>query len=660
MGCKFNKIHVDDNPIVHQADNRHDRPDTNQGGKRAAIVEGDIREDTERDASIPTVKKEKVIVTNDSPTIADDKGDGDHQAILEDDIAESTERDLVRPTTSKEEVIVTHDTAVVTDDKGDGDHQAIAMEDPQAFQTSFVEQRQAAIDNVTFRSAIGAWKAKSMQELIQLMRAFAQNKSVVDQHWMIFYWISLHIEYDVVSYFSGTFPSQSGDVVFQTNRAVCAGYSNLYKYLCDQLQLRCEVVSGYSKGHGFEIGTPPPTKTDHAWNAVEIDHHWYLLDSTWGTGHLSAQKKFERKLEAFYFLTRPNEMIYDHLPGIEKWQLLQSPITMQDYLRMPKVYPSYFVLDIQWVSPLKQAHIDLVPGQSFALVQIRTPPDVKIMVGLKLSMQEVEYSHRVVFNREEQLHYCYFAPQRIGKHTATIFGKRDDKDNGSYRGCLDLMFDVKELPTDPISYPRTWPNFFDLNLEVIAPKNRANAVWPTNASYAEVLMRAPSDVQLSCSIKHKNIRIENGTLAQFDKEKGLWQLRFAPEQIGAHELLVFAKKSDDSLSGSSVAVQFSLHVTQLQSPIKFPITYGQFAIRRCHLYSPINGVMKKNSVVPIHCLIPDAVDVNLQVDSKWATAEGYRDSVLKRDIAVGERNVTIYAKFGDKLTYDGLVKYTIE
>jgi hypothetical protein len=124
MGCKFSKVHADDDPIVRQAD-------TSQGGKLAVIMKGDF--------------------------------------------AENTERDIVSPTMSTDKAIVTHDTTVVADDNNDGHHQAIAMEDPHAFQNSVVKQRQAAIDNLTYRSTIEAWKAKSVKELTQLISSLALN-----------------------------------------------------------------------------------------------------------------------------------------------------------------------------------------------------------------------------------------------------------------------------------------------------------------------------------------------------------------------------------------------------------------------------------------------------------------------------------------------------
>ncbi|CAF1482714.1 unnamed protein product, partial [Rotaria sordida] len=581
-----------------------------------------------------------------------------------------------------------------------------------------------------------------------------------------------------ISYFSIQYGDQTAEGVFRAKKGVCAGYANLYKYLSDQLEMPCEVVSGYSKGYGFEDRTDAPSEIDHAWNAVEIDHQWYLMESTWGAGHLDDTKQFKRELSSYYFLPHPNEMIYHHLPENEKWQLLRTPIKMTQYLQMPELRPLYFDLHIELVSPRNQAHVDLLSGKSYALILLRTPSDVRLIAALKFNNEKIDGGHYIMFDRHEQLYRCYFAPTNIGKHTITIFGKRGDSDSGQYTPALDFKLDVKQIPktivsfpktwdqfsdlglevispqnthliklnngvdhaqiliktpenvellgrlenerkekvtggyqvyfdrrkniwrcyfapdrnglfealimakkksdsgnctsavafkiearqipSPPMSYPYTWPSFYDFDLKIEAPQNRSNAIWVDNASYAEVLIRTPDDVQLSCDIKYDKVKVENGSLTQYNNEKKLWQLLFAPERTGLHELIVYAKRNNDNESTSEAAVKFYLDVTTLRRPMKFPVIYTHFQTKKCQIYTPIDGILKKDSVVPIHCVIPGASDVNLRVDSQWLKSEGYTDPTLRRQITVGSKDVVIYAKYGQKQTYDGLVKYTVQ
>ncbi|CAF4771536.1 unnamed protein product, partial [Rotaria magnacalcarata] len=268
-------------------------------------------------------------------------------------------------------------------------HVHIQVADSQAFNDLFVQQRQQAINNRSYQSTVQSWQPKSLQQLTELIKAVSKGKSLVDQHWIIFYWIACNIDYDTESYFSKDYKDQTAEGVFRFKKGVCAGYANLYKYLCDQLGVPCEIISGYAKGYGFENRKDAPTETDHAWNAVEIDHHWYLMESTWGAGHLNDKKQYERELTSYYFLPRPNEMIYHHLPEDAKWQLLKSPINMEQYLQMPKLRPLYFDLKLELVSPRDQAYVNLLPGKPYALVLIRTSATVKLKASLKSKNDEI-------------------------------------------------------------------------------------------------------------------------------------------------------------------------------------------------------------------------------------------------------------------------------
>jgi len=198
--------------------------------------------------------------------------------------------------------------------KTTNDHIKIEIADSQAFNRTFIKQRQRAIDNGFYRSSIESWRPNSLQQLVEAINILSKGNSRIDQTWIIFYWIAYNIEYDTVALVSKKYPDQSAEGVFQTKKAICGGYSNLYKYLCDELVIPCEVITGYSKGYGFDNNADPLSAMYHAWNAVEIEQHWYLMDSTWSTGYLDEHKVFKRHLNLHYFLSRPNEMIYDHLP----------------------------------------------------------------------------------------------------------------------------------------------------------------------------------------------------------------------------------------------------------------------------------------------------------------------------------------------------------
>ena len=925
----------------------------------------------------------------------------------------SRENSIISQHDHKEEAYATDhissENSVIADEFVD-----IELADPEAFNQVFIQQHQKAINNASYRTTIESWRPQTLEQLAQFIKDLSKGKSKIDRYWIIFYWIALNIEYDTVSYFSKDYKDQTAEGVFRTRKGVCAGYANLYKYLCDEQRMSCEVIGGYSKGYGFDDRESAPNETDHAWNAVEIYHHWYLIDSTWGAGHLNDKEEFVHDLTPYYFLPRPNEMIYHHLPEDEKWQLLRTPINMKQYMQMPKLRPLYFELKLEIIQPQHQYFVNLEQEKPYAVVIVKAPNDVYLMADLKLDGKDIDGGHQIIFDKRKRLYYCYFAPQNIGVHKIMIYAKRGDADVGIFKSVVDLALSIKRIPENFISYPQTWKRFFDYGLKILSPSNThlinlantekyaqilvrapsniqlmgqltnhneqniafsnlvyydrenrfwrckfapnengifnacilakrnsdpgnytsavsfkivanqissppltfpntwqifydlglkilspidqgiivlsnkrlfteiriqahhdvdltsnlqndknekipngsqiyydqeydvwrckfapnengifdanifakkksdseyctpavsfqikvkhissqpislfnteqlfhdlnlkvlspnsgnkivlsekasfveiclkcpenveligqlidsnkekvlyadqvyydrqkniwrckfapnnrgifdarimakkksdpnlystvitfqieakhrstsiltfpktwqlfydydlkiksprssSTAIWSENVSYSEVLIQAPDDIQLSCNIKYKDNEIENGALAQYNHEKQTWQLLFAPEQTGLHELIVYAQRIHDNTTSARPAVMFLLYVTKLKQCIKFPTTYTQFEKTKCQIFTPLTGILNKGSTIPVHCFIPDATSVLLTVDSKSLRNDGYRDSILQRQITVGSEEVTICAKYGQNPHYTTLIKYSVE
>ena len=90
--------------------------------------------------------------------------------------------------------------------------------------------------------------------------------------------------------------------------AVCEGYAEALKYILDEVDIPCVLVSG--------TATNSEGKTErHEWNYVQLYGKWYAIDSTWddpvikGTGYVSDSIKH------IYFLVGSNEMNKNHFPN---------------------------------------------------------------------------------------------------------------------------------------------------------------------------------------------------------------------------------------------------------------------------------------------------------------------------------------------------------
>ncbi|CAF1497675.1 unnamed protein product, partial [Adineta steineri] len=94
----------------------------------------------------------------------------------------------------------------------------IEVADSQAFSNSLIQQRQQVVNNTSYRRTMESWKPNSLQQLVQMIKSLSRGKPIIDQHWIIFYWIACNIEYDTVALFTKTFGNQTAEGVFQIKK----------------------------------------------------------------------------------------------------------------------------------------------------------------------------------------------------------------------------------------------------------------------------------------------------------------------------------------------------------------------------------------------------------------------------------------------------------
>jgi hypothetical protein len=122
--------------------------------------------------------------------------------------------------------------------------------------------------------------------------------------------------------------------VISDGRAVCEGYARLFQSLCDHAGIRSQIITGYARtkwngpGSGF--------RSNHTWNAVNIDSVWYLLDVTWASGFISRSSgEFIRHYDDYYFLTEPSKFIEHHFPDDLRWAFLENLPVLPEFRLTP-------------------------------------------------------------------------------------------------------------------------------------------------------------------------------------------------------------------------------------------------------------------------------------------------------------------------------------
>ncbi|KAF9577562.1 hypothetical protein BGW38_007146 [Lunasporangiospora selenospora] len=169
----------------------------------------------------------------------------------------------------------------------------------------------------------------------------------VSQLRAIFTWLADNVIYDVPAFMSGRYGDQSPEAVLQTRKAVCEGYANLYIALAEPAGLDVKKVIGVARGVDVQVGDDR-LGSPHAWNAVTVNGEYLLIDSTWGAGVCDlATRSFRKLFRPFFFLLRPNKLIYTHWPDDPKEQFLDPPITETVFRGLPAMKPESWDLGIK-------------------------------------------------------------------------------------------------------------------------------------------------------------------------------------------------------------------------------------------------------------------------------------------------------------------------
>ena len=110
--------------------------------------------------------------------------------------------------------------------------------------------------------------------------------------------------------------------------AVCSGYAEILKAMCDIANIKCKVITGAARTDLYDIDHI--SSHNHAWNIVRIDSIYKIVDLTW-----------EDSNNGIWLNAPSSIMIYSHIPDNEDDQLFNQPIKKQLIDRGPIIMPLY-------------------------------------------------------------------------------------------------------------------------------------------------------------------------------------------------------------------------------------------------------------------------------------------------------------------------------
>ena len=282
-------------------------------------------------------------------------------------------------------------------------------------------------------------------ELVQLLTEHSQTK--IEKARAIFIWLARNIRYDT------NYSIFSKDIAFKRHKGVCAAYSELFQSLGELAGLEVVYIYGDAKTSNYKRPSDID-KRGHAWNAVKVDNgRWALVDATWGAGYVE-KGKFKRKLNDQWFDPAPEFFVFTHLPKDDNWQLLDKPITRDEFLRMPPLKPMIHAwgfkpdATLSYFTNSSDASLPVIYSIDLDLKISKMPVSKKLKVGNTyefefFSPHDIEIAivsnkrKWVRFQRTGYTHSLTITPKKRGE--AVLYVKKNN--SKKYNGII--KFDVR-------------------------------------------------------------------------------------------------------------------------------------------------------------------------------------------------------------------------
>ncbi|KAL1645695.1 hypothetical protein SLS58_003579 [Diplodia intermedia] len=162
----------------------------------------------------------------------------------------------------------------------------------------------------------------------------------------IFTWVSERIAWE---------EDYEGDVdtrrVIQSKRGCSEEIAVLVMDMCAAVGLHSEVIRGYLKAPGEELDFEMVAHPNHWWNAVIVDGEWRIMDCSLANPTNPRRSAYSsagsQVAESGFFLARPSEICYTHVPLLPEAQHIIPPISHEVLMALPCACPPYFMNDIE-------------------------------------------------------------------------------------------------------------------------------------------------------------------------------------------------------------------------------------------------------------------------------------------------------------------------
>jgi hypothetical protein len=163
------------------------------------------------------------------------------------------------------------------------------------------------------------------------------------------------------------------------------------------------------------------------------------MDSTWGAGYVSGDGKYVRKFDDHFFMTPPSQFIFNHFPEDARWQLLNEPISKEEYENLVYLESDFFNLGLK-----PDQRNGTIAADKQVNVSVFAPEDVLMMADLEYADSATPggaLDGRTFCQRYGERYDIYAQFPAKGSYILKAYAKRRD-DPEKYNSVLEYRINA--------------------------------------------------------------------------------------------------------------------------------------------------------------------------------------------------------------------------
>ena len=385
--------------------------------------------------------------------------------------------------------------------------------------------------------------------------------------------------------------------------------------------LHCEIILGYSKGAGYKPGMNLTGNTfRNSWTAVAIDGNWRLLNVTWAarsvTGTKDALPEMFTKYDEFYFLTDPEDYIYQHYPDEAVWQLLEIPLPFSEFMNLPVVKSPFFNYGLRFYS-----NYGATLTTDTGMVEVRVIAPKILGFGSLLEAYDKANNTSNLENRtllryvRNEAIFTVNVP-RPGLYYFSIYTGDYWNSDCLESACSFVINCTQNMGSPAPAYPPV--PFFGptpvMEKFGIVAENQLDPLIVSTSDYLDIVFNMGKDVKVTHTFQYYDA--QEGTVNDIDRyvflksrnETGATYMIRCPKE-GFYIFSLYASQSEGGDTQSLDCAYRYLIICQEPNPavVAFPRTYHRW--QRCALHEPVSGDLMTNKRYTFRLDVPQAAEV---------------------------------------------------